>query len=86
MPNLALSRMKLEILLNSKKSSIPFIMNPYNSLSNEDRILYKRNIMYDFHDLKDLYSFQVPKDLEINMVTKDDLSSFGDKYIGWKHS
>ena len=68
-------------LLNSKKSSIPFIMNPYNSLSNEDRILYKRNIMYDFHDLKDLYSFQVPKDLEINMVTKDDLSSFGDKYF-----
>ena len=68
-------------LLNSKKSSIPFIMNPYNSLSNEDRILYKRNIMYDFHDLKDLYSFQVPKDLEINVVTKDDLSSFGDKYF-----
>ena len=68
-------------LLNSKKSSIPFIMNPYNALSNEDRVMYKRNIIYDFNDLKDLYSFQVPKDLEIHMVIKDDISSFGGKYF-----
>ena len=68
-------------LLNTKQKPIMFVANPYKALLNEDEVLYKRHIIHDFQDLNDLISFNLPKDLCIHVVTKDDVEEYGKEHF-----
>ena len=64
-------------LLNTKQQPIMFISNPYKALLNEDNVLYKQNISYDFQDLNDLVTMNLPKEISMFVVVKEDLEKYG---------
>lgn len=61
-------------LSNSRQLKIMFAINPYNSLINDDDVIYKNNTYYNFHDLKDMIYLN---DMIIYVVLRKDLEDYG---------